>query len=70
MPCDVAPGNRKCCLCFGSKGEVARRKEGGDVTGLLKLFSWLPCHLILVSPVGFVNSRKVSTSAGSQQRSR
>lgn len=37
--CDVAAGGR-ACLCFGSKEEVARRKKGGDVTGVLKLLGF------------------------------
>lgn len=40
----------RACLCFGSKEEVARRKKGGDVTGLLKLFSWFPDVALLECP--------------------
>lgn len=40
----------RACLCFGSKEEVARRKKGGDVTGLLKLFSWFPDAALLECP--------------------
>ena len=34
--CVTWHGGGSACLCFGCKEEVARRKKGGDVTGLLK----------------------------------
>lgn len=40
--CVTWHGGGRACLCFGSKEEVARRKKGGDVTGLLKLFFLVP----------------------------
>lgn len=36
-------GRKSLCVCFGSEGKLREeRKKGGDVTGLLKLFSWFP----------------------------
>lgn len=39
--CDVARGAEELVCVLVLTG-VARRKKGGDVTGLLKLFSWFP----------------------------
>lgn len=62
MPCDVARGAEElvCVLVLRGSCEKKERKKGGDVTGLLNLFSWFPQRqLTTVSWVPCVNTTAV-----------